>query len=42
MKRDIQNGMKLISVYADQIKLFVIVNKDGMKINVGLSVKNYR
>ena len=24
----------------DQIKLFVIVNKDGMKINVDVNVKN--
>ena len=40
MKRDIQNGMKLVSAYVDQIKLFVIVNKDIMKINVDLNAKN--
>ena len=32
--------MKLVSAYVDQIKLFVIVNKDGMKINVDVNAKN--
>ena len=40
MRRDIKNGMKLVSVYADQIKLFVIINNGGMKINVDVNVKN--
>ena len=40
MKREIYNGIKLVSAYVDQKKLFVIVNKDGMKINVDVSVKN--
>ena len=40
MKRDIQNGMKLVNVYVDQMELSVIVNNDGMKINVGVNVKN--
>ena len=40
MKRDIYNGMKLVSVHVDQIKLFVTVNNDGMKINVDVNVKN--
>ena len=31
--------MKLINVYADQIKLFVIVNSDGIRINVDVNVK---
>ena len=32
--------MKHISVYVGKTKLFVTVNSDGMKINVGVSVKN--
>ena len=32
--------MYYVSVYADQIKLLVIVNNNGMKINVDLNVKN--
>ena len=40
MKQDIQNGMKLVSAYVDQIKLFVIVNKDGIKINLDVNVKS--
>ena len=32
--------MKLVSVYADQIRLFVIVNNDGFNINVDVNVKN--
>ena len=37
---EIQNGIKVVSVYIDQIKLFVIVNKDVMKINVDVNAKN--
>ena len=40
MKRDIKNDMKLVNVYVDYIKLFVIVNSDGIKINVDVNVKN--
>ena len=40
MKRDLQNGTKLVSAYLDQIKLFVVVNKDGIKVNVDVSVNN--
>ena len=40
MKRDIKNDMKLVNVYVDYIKLFVIVNNDGIKINVDVNVKN--
>ena len=32
--------MNHVSVYVDQIKLFVIPNNDGMKINVDANVKN--
>ena len=40
MKQGIQNGMKLANVNVDQIKVFVILNNVGMKINVGVNVKN--
>ena len=40
MKRDIWNGIELVSAYVDQIKLFVIVSSDGMKINVDMNVRN--
>ena len=32
--------MKNVSVYVDQMELSVIVHNDGMKINVGVNVKN--
>ena len=32
--------IKWICAYVDQMKLSVIVNKDGMKINVCANVKN--
>ena len=31
---------KNVSAYVDQIKLFVIINKDGIKINVDVNAKN--
>ena len=40
MKRDIQNGMKRVSVYAHQMELFLIINNAGMKINADANVKN--
>ena len=40
MKEGIQNGMKFVNVYVDKIKLFVIKNSDGIKINVGVNAKN--
>ena len=40
MKRDTQNGMEPASAYVDWIKLFVIVNNFGMKINVDANVNN--
>ena len=40
MKQGIQNGMKHVNVYVDQIELFVIINNVGMKINIGVNVKN--
>ena len=32
--------MNHVNVYADKMQLFVIINKDGMKINVAVNVKN--
>ena len=32
--------MKLVNVNLDQNQVFVIINKDGMKINVGVNVEN--
>ena len=40
MKKDIQNSMKLVSVNVDQMTEFLIKNKDRIKINVGVNVKN--
>ena len=40
MKQDTQNGMKLVRANVDQMQVFVIINKGGMKINVGLNAKN--
>ena len=40
MKQDIQNDMKLVNVNVDQMQVFVIINKDGMKINADVNVKN--
>ena len=33
--------MNRVSVYEDQIKLFVIVNNDGLKITVDVNAKNF-
>ena len=40
MKQDSQNGMKLVSVNADQMQLFVTINKVGIKLNVDVNGKN--
>ena len=32
--------MKLVIVYVGYMKLFVIVNKDGIKVNLDVNVKN--
>ena len=34
------NGIKLVNANVDQIQVFVIINKDGMKINAGVNVEN--
>ena len=33
MKQDTQNGMKLVNVNVEQMQVFLIIKKDGMKIN---------
>ena len=40
MKQDIQNDVKCANANADYMQVFVIINKDGMKINVDRNVKN--
>ena len=40
MKQDTQNGMKLSSPNIDQMQVFAIINKDGMKINGDPNAKN--
>ena len=40
MKQDKQNGMNHVRAYVDQTKVFVIINKNGIKINVDVNVKN--
>ena len=41
MKQDTKNGMKLVNVNVDQIQVFVIINKDRMKINADVNAKNW-
>ena len=40
MKEDTKNDMKLVNVRVDQMQVFVMINNVGMKINVGVNVKN--
>ena len=40
MKRDTQNGMKHVNKNVDQMQVFVIINKSGMKIKADVNVKN--
>ena len=40
MKQNTQNGMKLVIANVDQMQLFVIMNKNGMKINADVNAKN--
>ena len=32
--------MKLVNANVDQVQVFVIINKDGMKVNVGVNVES--
>ena len=40
MKQDISNGMKLVSASLDLMQMFLIINKDGMKVNEDMNSKN--
>ena len=40
MKRDTQNSMERVNANVDQMQVFAIINKGGMKINAGVNVKN--
>ena len=40
MKLDLQNDMKNVSVNVDQMQLFIIINKVGIKISVDVNVNN--
>ena len=41
MKQDTYNVMKRVSVYVDQMQLFVIIDNVGIMINVDANVKNW-
>ena len=40
MKQGIQNSMKHVNENVDQMQVFVIINKAGIKINIDVSAKN--
>ena len=40
MKQDTQNGMKLLSINADQMQAFVIIDNIGIMINAGVDANN--
>ena len=40
MKPDTYNSMKYVSVNGDQMAVFVIINKVGMKMNAGMNANN--
>ena len=40
MKRDKQNGIKRANANAEQMQVFVIISKGGMKINADVNTKN--
>ena len=40
MKQDTQNGMKLVNVNVDQMRVFVIINNAGIVIYADVNVKN--
>ena len=39
MKQDTQNGMKLVRVNVDQMHLFLITNKDVMKVTADVNTE---
>ena len=40
MKKDTENGTKLLNVNVDQIQAFVTINNAELKINADVNVKN--
>ena len=40
MTQETQNDMKLVNANVDQMQVFVIISKGGIKINAGMNVKN--
>ena len=32
--------MKLVNAYVDELQVFAIIDKDGMKTNAGVNVRN--
>ena len=40
MKQDTQNGLKRVDANVDQMQVFVIIKRGGMKINADLNVNN--
>ena len=40
MKQELQNDMKHVSVNVEQMQLFVIINKVGIKINADVNPNN--
>ena len=41
MKQDIKNNLKLVNVNVDEMQVFVIINKTGIKISVDLNVVDW-
>ena len=40
MKQDIYNGIKLVNVNVECMQMFVTINKDAVKTNADVNVKN--
>ena len=41
MNHNTSNGMKILSANVDYMQVFVIINKDEIKINADVNVKNW-
>ena len=41
MKQDTQNDMKFLNANWDFMQVFVIINKDGIRINADVNAKNW-
>ena len=40
MKQGTKNGMKLVNVNVDQMKVFLVISNVGIMINTNVNVKN--